>query len=666
MIDVDPQFLSFLQSEESRAYNGTLLQEVEAAINSYNGQAYGDEEDGRSQVVAADVSETVDYMLTSILDVMISSGRVVEFEPQSEVDEELADDATEAMHYLYRRKSGYRVIHDWAKAGLVEKIGIVKSCVERKKKRVDALYHPSEFPESAIQAQETDQPHPVDGSPMIRAVTIEDTAAEFIDYLVPLEEFRIAPDARDFDTAVYLSHLTERSLSDLVEMGFDTSDVDLAEGSNPLFTALAQARDDGRPSWYGVLNRTGANRKVWLSEEYVLYDLDGDGIAERLCVHRVGNMVLSVEQVDYQPFEYWCPYPMQGRLIGQSLADKTMDIQRVNTVLERNMLDSLYFQTAPGTYVSDSAINDHTLDDLLTVRPGRIVRYTGNQAPIPEERNDTSQVAMAAIEFKIRQREARTGITRLNKGVDEDALNDTAAGQAMLMSRGQQMERYIIRNFAEAVARLFGRKVNLMRQYAEPFQIRVDGQYRTVDPSQWPEDMGVEVVVGLGSGSKQERIVYRQQVGQVQSMLKMAGSPIVTDDNIYNNAVGLARDCGLQPNDLFTEPPKDAQGNPIPPQPAPDPKAQALMAQVQVKQAALEQQAQMDQQKIQLMAQQHVDSAQLEEAKMNAQSALALRQQNLQAWIDKQQMELEASKHAATLDTQQKIAKMRPGGALNK
>jgi hypothetical protein len=32
---------------------------------------------------------------------------------------------------------------------------------------------------------------------------------------------------------------------------------------------------------------------------------------------------------------------MQGRLIGQSLADKTTDIQRVNTVLERNMLDAL-------------------------------------------------------------------------------------------------------------------------------------------------------------------------------------------------------------------------------------------------------------------------------------------------------------------------------------
>jgi hypothetical protein len=121
-----------------------------------------------------------------------------------------------------------------------------------------------------------------------------------------------------------------------------------------------------------------------------------------------------------------------------------------------------------------------------------------------------SAVAMQAIEFKIRQRESRTGITRLNKGVDEDTLNDTAKGQAQLMSRGQQMERYIIRNFAEGVARLFMKKVGLMRKYAQPFQIRVDGQYRQVDPSQWPEDLEVQVKVGLGSGSKEDRIMGRQ------------------------------------------------------------------------------------------------------------------------------------------------------------
>jgi hypothetical protein len=51
--EVDPQFLAFLRDEESRAYDGTLLDEVEAAINSYNGAVYGDEEDGRSRLSPA-------------------------------------------------------------------------------------------------------------------------------------------------------------------------------------------------------------------------------------------------------------------------------------------------------------------------------------------------------------------------------------------------------------------------------------------------------------------------------------------------------------------------------------------------------------------------------------------------------------------------------------
>lgn len=681
MTDVDPDFLAFLQSEEARAYDAMLLEEAETALNSYNGHPYGDEEDGRSQVVSRDVAETTDYMLTSVLDAFVASGRVVEFEPNNEGDEDAADDATEALHYIYRRKSGYRLIHDWAKAGLLEKIGVVKSCVERKKMRVEREIPSALLPgetedelreSGIIEAQESEPQDDGYGNAigMHRIVTLEETAAEFPDYFVPLEEFRIAPDARDFDSAVYLCHLTEKSLSELVEMGFDPDSLDGVQGDNPM-TSLAQARDDGRTNWTGLSDRRGALRKVWLNEEYVLFDLNGDGIAERLCVHRVGNTILTrdgqpaIEEVDYQPFEYWTPFPMQGRIVGQSLADKTMDIQRVNTVVERLMLDSGYQQLAPGTFIDETFIGDHTLDDLLTVRPGRIVRTKGGY-PQPEQRADITGNALQILAFKQQQRESRTGITRLNKGVDEDTLNDTASGQAQLMSRGQQMERYIIRNFAEGVARLFMRKVGLMRQYGAPFRIRVDGEYRQVDPSQWPEDMEVNVKVGLGSGSKEDRIMHRQMIGQVQSMLKMANSPIVTDDNIYNMAIGLTRDCGFSPNDFFTEPPKDEQGNPIPQQQPPDPKVQALMAQVQVKQQAIEAQKEADQAKLQQLMAQHADETQLEVLRQHQEAALAVRQQNLQSFIDQQQMILEAHKHAASLDNQQRIAKMRPGGSLSK
>jgi hypothetical protein len=500
---------------------------------------------------------------------------------------------------------------------------------------------------------------------MIHAVTLEETAATFPDYFVPIEEFRIAPDARDLDSAVYLAHVTEKSISELTEMGFDVTGLDLSQGNSP-FSALPSARDDGRNSWFGILDRQGTNRKVWLNEEYVLYDLNGDGISERLCVHRVGNTLLAVEETDYQPFEYWCPYPMQGRLIGQSLADKTMDIQRVNTVLERLMLDAAYQQVAPGTFIHEDSCNEHTIDDLLTVRPGRLVRFKGNVPPVPEQRPDVSGTALKIIEFKTRQRESRTGITALNKGVDENTLNETASGQAMLMTRGQQMERYIVRQFGEGVARLFMKKVGLLRKHGQPFQIRVDGEYRTVDPSKWPEEMEVNVRVGLGSGSKQERIQYRQMIGQVQSLLKEAGSPLVSDDNLFNNAVGLCRDMGLEPNDLFSEPPKDAQGNPIPQQQPPDPKMMQMQAELQMKQQQLQQQAQEGQAKLQLMAQKHASDAEIAQAKAQLESQLAVRQQDIQAWLNQQEMALEAHKHAARLDNQAKIAKMKPGGALNK
>jgi hypothetical protein len=673
-MEVDPSFLSFLQDEESRAYDGTLLQEVEAAINSYNGAEYGDEEDGRSQVVARDVAESADYMLTSIMDVMCASGRVVEFEPPSAEAEDQTDDATETMHQLYRRKSGYHLMHNWAKAGLIEKIGIVKTCVERKRRRVEREIPtellPGETPEELkaagiIEAEES--AHDVYGQPVMhRVVTLEESAPEFPDYHVPLEEFLVAPDARDLDTAVYLCHLTEKSLSELKEMGLEVDGLPLSEGDSPFINSLSSAREDGRNNWLGVLDREGPNRKVWLREEYVLFDLNGDGISERLCVHRVGNTILKIDEVDYQPFEYWCPYPMQGRLIGQSLADKTMDIQRVNTVLERLMLDSGYQAVAPGTFISESAIGDHTLDDLLTIRPGRVVRFVGAVPPVPEQRPDIGGMALEMINFKRQQLENRTGITRLNKGVDEDTLNDTAKGQAMLMARGQQMERYIVRNFAEGVARLFMKKVGLMRKYAQPFQIRVDGEYRQVDPSQWPEDMEIQVTVGLGSGSKQDRIMYRQMVAQTHTLLMQGQAPICTWENVYNNLSAAAKDAGLAPNDIFTHPDDAPQQ-----QQQPDPEMLKAMAEIQIGQMKLQQAQQEGQQKLQLMAQKHESDAAVAAYKAQMEADLAVRQQNLDMQLQQMEMKMEAQKHAHDIklkekESQAKVTGLRRGGALNK
>jgi hypothetical protein len=210
------------------------------------------------------------------------------------------------------------------------------------------------------------------------------------------------------------------------------------------------------------------------------------------------------------------------------------------------------------------------------------------------------------------------------------------------------------------------RKVGLMRKYGQPFRIRVDGQYREVDPSQWPEDMEVNVKVGLGSGQKDERMGYRNLIAQAHTLLKQGGSPLVTDENIYNNMAGFCKDAGLQPNDLFTH-----LDEAEPQQPQQDPALMKLQAELQVKQQQLQQAREESQAKLAMMQMQHASEMEIQQARAEAGAQLALRQQNLQAWLDAHEMMLAATKQhhemrLAETANRAQVKKLRSGGNLAK
>lgn len=649
-IDVSPDLLAFLQHEEARSRNEDMLERAETALKSYNGDYYGDEVDGNSKVVSRDVAEVVDHMNVSVLRTFVSGDRVVEFEPDSSEMEQVADDATEVMHRDFQRK-GYSLLHDWLKEGNISTLGIVKACVEMRRQRTETLSLDPEG-DGAIEAE------PLDAEGMLhRAIVLQDAPPEFRDYLVPLEEFRIAPDARDPDDAVYIAHASMKTLSELKEMGFDEVD-DLHGQFIP--DSLGSARDNGLDQQ--LIDRTGANRRVLLLEEYVRYDADGDGIAERLCIHRVGNTVLRIEPTDYQPFVIYCPFPMPGRISGHSLADKVTDIQRINTALQRLALDGLYRNLAPRTYVPDECVTENTYDDLLTVIPGGLVRYKGPNAPTPEQKNDVSAVAFQAIEFMIGQRESRTGITRLNQGLDADTLNKTATGTALLQAQGQQIEEYLARNFAEAVAKLMRLKLKLRSRYGQPMRLRVDGEYRDIDPSQWPEDMEVMIRVGLGSGRKEQRVNNRMMLLQVMQAGMEAQLPIFQPEHVYKAVSGLVKDMNLgSPADFVADP------STLPPQePQPDPEMLKVQGQLA-----------MDQQK-------HESDMQIKAADLQgkqAEAALKIELERQKAAFEQQQaiaqmeferelklMEFEHQKQLAfyKADQDAEVKKYRQGGELDK
>ena len=693
----DNELANLLQNEERMAAgfrNSTLANEQAVAMEYYEAKPFGDEEDGRSQVVTPDVAEVVDYMTISVLRTCISGDRVVEFEANEEEQEEAAQEATEAVSYEFmRRQAGYKVLSDWLQAGLIEKIGVIKTaCIEETKKRKElfevdedqlAALMESDTPPIAVTPYEEEETTE-DGQPIgpryLAQVETERTVKRYVDMPVPSEEFLFSSRCRDVDDIGYKAHRVRKTLSELIEMGFDRDVVEslpIEDRAINLDTRAITRWDDEDITRESTLP---GMRRVWLLEEYANLDIDGDGVLELIQVFRVGRVILSVEEVEENPFVVFTPYPRAHRMVGNSLAEKVMDIQRVRSVIMRQTLDGVYLTNNPRMWLPEECQTDDTIDDLLTVRPGGIVRgRAGGGKPEPLYEPFDVQRGLGMMEFLIGERESRTGITRLNQGLDADALNKTATGTALMQAQGQQMEEYIARNFAEAMARLFTKKLRLMIDNGDPIAVKVEGGYKTVDPKNWQPDMDVSIRVGLGSGRKDQRVSNRMQLAQMQQQGLMAG--LVKPENIYRNVAGMIRDMALgEPEDFWPDPNSDESKQeeamkaqqPAPP----SPEQQKLMADQQMQQAKL----QLDQQKAQadMAMQQHKAELSMQMERDKAELQAELQRQKASAEYDlavrKMEMDAELQRHRMVMELQHKQAmsetdgmpSYRAGGDLSK
>lgn len=563
----DDELLSLLQREEDAASsfrNGELAQQQANALDYYDARPLGNEVEGQSQVVVPDVAETVDYMTISVARTCVSGDRVVEFEAREPGQEDAAAEATEAVSYAFMHdQDGLKVITDLLQSGLIEKIGVVKTAVvtqrrtKRERLQVDAEQlaalhagvHPERPGASLVDAEDHG-----DGSFTAHLHT-QMPRKRYVDMPVPSEEFIFSMRARHEDDAQYIAQRSRKTRSDLVEMGFDRIVVDGLSGEGE---ALWWGDPRATARWgdtFDAEERDGALAEVTLLQEYIRADRDGDGIAELLEVFRVGDTILEAAEVDEQPFVVFCPFPRAHRMVGESLAEKVMDLQALRTMVTRQTIDGVMLSNRPRGQIDENSVGESTIDDWLTPGPGVLVRTKsgGVIAPIADA-FDPSQ-GLGLLQFLVGERESRTGITRLNQGLDADAISKTATGTAMMQAQGQQIEEYVARQFAEALGRLFAKKMRLMIAEGDPIMLRLDGEYKQANPTAWDGDMPVSVRVGLGSGQKAQRIQNWQLLIQDQNGLRQSGSSLVSDENMYRARDGAIRDMGLgTPNEFYTDP----------------------------------------------------------------------------------------------------------------
>ena len=623
----DEEFNGIITSEVQDAIDyidNTISLDRNVASQYYRGEPFGDEEEGRSTVVSMDVRDTVQSILPSLMKVFTSGEKVVEFVPHGAEDVAMAEQATDYINHVFMQENqGFNVLYSAFKDALVRKAGIIKfyydesvevsteNYTDLTKEAMMLLLQEDDVEASAVKATPVGEPimiqppvmdemgnviqEAVMDQPMSYDVELKRRTKEGkikVEALPP-EEFLIDRRAKSIHDATIVAHRKMASVSELVAMGYDFDEVLEHAGEDFQFDTNSEYYTrNPTATLKNFTAKDDANRRVLYVEAYVRADYDGDGIAElrKVCCLGDAHYIVRHEPYDHIPFAAFCPDPEPHTFFGQSLADITMDIQRIKSAILRNQLDSLAQAIHPRMAVVEGQAN---LEDVLNSEVGGIIRMRAPNMVQSFSQPFVGQQAFPMMAYMDEVKQSRTGINKAAAGLDADALQSTTkTAVAATVTAARQHLELIARIFAETGMRdLFKGllKLTILHQ-DQPRMVRLRNQFIPVDPRAWQAGFDVTVNVALGGVDDDQKMILLESVAQRQeNVISQFGldNPLVTLDQ-YRNTVGkIIETAGLKDIDNYFMSPSSPQAQQIMQKAAQKPKRKSpeeTLAEVQVQQ----------------------------------------------------------------------------------
>jgi len=660
----DDELLDLLRKKEQSAAHyvyGELGQERELAVRAYHRMPYGNEEEGMPSAITSDVQDTVEWILPALLKIFTATDKAVSFEPTTAQDVAGAEQATDTCNYVfYKQNNGFLVLYTAIKDALMVKNCAITwrketketvSTIPFKGATAEMLAMLTEDGSEIIEANEAQIIDPQTGQPAIDPMTgqpvmgfsgrfkkVEDKT------IIKVEAFNPADLLVDntwtsplLAECPYTARLMRVTLTEIKQMGFDVTAEELrASSESSLDEATRLSRVDADTQRFDREDSTDDSMAEGvLRIEYVLADIDGDGIAELSCIYRLEDKILKKEVVSHVPFATFSPVLNTHRWDGMGIEDLVGDLQKLHTEMLRQTLYNLYLTNAPRTTVlTDSNGTPYAdIDDFLDMRAGGAVRITRENALQPLVVPNSSAASMPMLDYIQQMRENRTGVSRNSQGLDPDALNTTATGKQIDQASAMQRIELIARIFAEiAMKPMFCGILKLLSEGGmEKMAFRLRDQFVEYDPNEWRDQYDMTVNVGLGSGDSQQKIQALQMIAANQMALLPMG--LADPEKIYHTQTKIVEAAGFKDVQNFITDPK---GKP-PVQPPPNPMLQVE----QMKQQGIEKANQ-------FKAWQESQKMELEDRKHARQI-----EREIQAERDKQEMQARDEQFQANLKAQQ-------------
>jgi hypothetical protein len=613
MDETELQAIVAAELEDAVSYIDADVSPIRAkGTEYYRGDPFGNEEEGRSQVVAMEVRDTVSAMLPSLMKVFFSSENVVEYTPRGPEDVAGAQQATDYANYIFTNdNNGFMTTYALFKDSLVRKCGIAKywwEDVEEVKieeysglddQTLQVLMQEGaevkivvSYPDPMAQMQPQLDPTTGEMMPMLQAMlhdveikrTTKDGRIRIM--AVPPEELVMDRRARSFDDAGIIAHRQMATVDDLLKMGYELDEIEENISSTdldsndeylarqPLSTTLGSA-DSMNPG----------QRRVLYVESYIRVDYDGDGIAElrKVCSMGSGYTVVRNLPASYIPFvDFPCdPEPHTSPLEAMSMFDLTHDIQEIKSEVMRNTLDSLAQSIHPRTAVVEGQVN---IDDVLNNETGAIIRMRAPGMVQPFSSPFVGQAAFPMLDYLDSMREDRTGMSKAAMGLDADALQSTTkAAVTATVSASQSRLELQARILAEGMKKLFKGILYLITTHQDkPRMVRLRNEWVQIDPRAWDASMDVSINIGLGNGDTNDRIqALTMIIGKQEQIIQQFGlnNPVVTPAMYIRTMQKIIELSGFKDASSYIQSlPPDFQ---LPQADAPKPTPEEILAQVQ-------------------------------------------------------------------------------------
>lgn len=521
------------------------------ALNAFFARPLGNEVENRSQVVLPEVRDTIEWIKPQLMRIFMGTASPCRFDPEGAQDEEAAKIETATVNHVFMHENnGFFVLHDYFMDAMLMRNGYVDVNWKDTKQTtvssytgliqedlVQILHEDDNEKVEVLEHREYTQMLTMPGAPQGTPpqptpcfdIKVRRTAKRghvCVD-CIPPEEMRVSARAREgMEGIPFAMHLTNRTRSDLIADGFDREIVETLSTGRPNWLEMDALARNQLVDQLSVENPADrAMQEIEMRKVIMQVDFDGDGVAELRRVMVGGDKILENGIIEETPFASCTSKRMAHRHTGMSIYDEVMDLQVIKTTLWRQGLDNLSISNNQRTAVDYQSCN---LDDLLTSRPGGVVRGKGPPSnwimPLDQPSNLVQQV-LPALNYLDEQKASRTGIGPGSMPVDPDELqNVTKGAHAQNLATAALKVEMIARLLAEGVKPIFLKiRALLLRHQDKAMEFQVAGKWMQINPQTWkPHRTNVQPNVGLGSGNRDEMRASLTGLGQsIASLVPM-------------------------------------------------------------------------------------------------------------------------------------------------